>query len=783
MEVPLPPIPPPSRNLTPVRLEKTGSSKTTTSNHSTSTQLETGLTGGQEEDIINVEELLTEFRWKAGKEAGVLESSLLDELASLETANIGAVLETDSQVEGILSCLDLALTELDEIDGWLTLYKTELDSLGDDVFQIQALNEGLQTQSRNQKSLLSELELVLGKVAVPEDLTNLLRQSNFESREGMERILRAAASVQSCIQTNHEDGVKDMSVVNEQMEVTINQSNNFSSRVFEYLKVMFIFQVDSAMTSQGKGAKLRIDMKKIKEELSKYRGLTLWLKEMDPSRHNELQQAYSTAVAKIYGSEYKGLPDTYKSLAQLKKTMTDDAKYLFTSGNSAKLAPTLHRRTGSELVVESKNSPDSMLVQILNVIFPDIIKEQNFFCQMFHIGSNTVSFQSWVANIELNQKPIKDAELLGLRKAQKDVKIRKRISENMERMFGNLSAELGQLGELLVKYDWTLLVAFISKSEAFAEKCEQSNQEFLLKLLNNILNLFRLQLDKNIDEQVKALNDQEVSGKKRQGILSFFRTFPEFLSRMESLVGTSQTLIRQQIDKAYQRIISTMFEHLEVNARQSGHDEKELLNLHIITLENMHHFYSETGRYRKNSVIGTYNEQAKASYKSHLQAYVKDVIRRPLGKLLEFFEGIDNLLQNGGAPQEVGFHISYNKAALRKVIVLFPAEEVKKSIGLLYKRVTKHFSEEEGLLQVVWREIQDQFIFQHTKISKLITKCYPDSNINLEFTIEDLIGFLSKVTKIWSLSDIPFELFNVIKKGSHIRLLYLFWNLVYWQFG
>lgn len=73
--------------------------------------------------------------------------------------------------------------------------------------------------------------------------------------------------------------------------------------------------------------------------------------------------------------------------------------------------------------------------------------------------------------------------------------------------------------------------------------------------------------------------------------------------------------------------------------------------------------------------------------------------------------------------------------------------QVKKSIGVLYKRVNKHFSEEEGLLQVVWREIQDEFISQHTKITQLIQKCYPDANVELEFSIEDLLGFFSRIAK------------------------------------
>ncbi len=54
---------------------------------------------------------------------------------------------------------------------------------------------------------------------------------------------------------------------------------------------------------------------------------------------------------------------------------------------------------------------------------------------------------------------------------------------------------------------------------------------------------------------------------------------------------------------------------------------------------------------------------------------------------------------------------------------------------MLYKRVDKHFTEEEGLLQVVWRGIQEEFARQVRRYEELMAKCYPEISIRLEFTI------------------------------------------------
>lgn len=41
---------------------------------------------------------------------------------------------------------------------------------------------------------------------------------------------------------------------------------------------------------------------------------------------------------------------------------------------------------------------------------------------------------------------------------------------------------------------------------------------------------------------------------------------------------------------------------------------------------------------------------------------------------------------------------------------------VRKSLHRLYRTVEKHLSEEGGLLQVVWRAMQEEFIAQHVAL-------------------------------------------------------------------
>ncbi len=82
-----------------------------------------------------------------------------------------------------------------------------------------------------------------------------------------------------------------------------------------------------------------------------------------------------------------------------------------------------------------------------------------------------------------------------------------------------------------------------------------------------------------------------------------------------------------------------MFETLDACAEQFNNDskplidEKDSLNIHIMTIENMHHFYAEL-RALKVAGLEEFVKQAKFMYDVNLESYCKVVIRKPLGKLL-----------------------------------------------------------------------------------------------------------------------------------------------------
>jgi hypothetical protein len=135
----------------------------------------------------------------------------------------------------------------------------------------------------------------------------------------------------------------------------------------------------------------------------------------------------------------------------------------------------------------------------------------------------------------------------------------------------------------------------------------------------------------------------------------------------------------------------------------------------------------------------------KQKYIDAQNAYVTQYFGRPLEKLNVFFEGIQQLVAAGVKESEISFQIAYSKQELRKVIAIYPGREVKKGLENLYKKVERHLCEEESLNQVVWRAMQEEFIRQYKNIDDLITRCYPGSQITLEFTLNEILEYFSEI--------------------------------------
>lgn len=140
-------------------------------------------------------------------------------------------------------------------------------------------------------------------------------------------------------------------------------------------------------------------------------------------------------------------------------------------------------------------------------------------------------------------------------------------------------------------------------------------------------------------------------------------------------------------------------------------------------------------------------------------------------KLNLFFKGVQQKVSQGVKEEEVGYQLAFSKQELRKNIEECSLKEVKKGLEEMYRKVRKelylfkminnliflfylnlkvgkHISDPDStLIQVIWRSMQEEFIAQYKAIENLIQRCYPDTNIKLSFTVEDVLNVFSLIAQ------------------------------------
>jgi exocyst complex component 1 len=283
----------------------------------------------------------------------------------------------------------------------------------------------------------------------------------------------------------------------------------------------------------------------------------------------------------------------------------------------------------------------------------------------------------------------------------------------------------------------------------------QSNQDFL----NNVLHMLHSGLEsrfaKFVEDQIRAIEETKVKIKKRKGVISFIRIFPNFSAAVENmLVGVDEgASVRRTVDKEYDRIIRSMFDSLKVIAREnpatltnSGADpeDKEALNFHILLIENMNHFLEEVDT-RGLEVLEDWKQNAADELAEHMSLYLGAIMRRPLGKLLEYLENIEAQLAAGKSPTAIASQPSNAKTIFNKVLSAYDGKEARKGVEALRKRVEKHFGDADdpnlsrGLVNRVLKECEKFYGEVEVRISTITTTVY-SGDVLFEWPRADVKG-------------------------------------------
>merc|ERR1719510_947935 len=264
----------------------------------------------------------------------------------------------------------------------------------------------------------------------------------------------------------------------------------------------------------------------------------------------------------------------------------------------------------------------------------------------------------------------------------------------------------------------------------------QDKGSFLAIALGTVLVQIKRNFDKFMQLQLRSIEEARAPSRNKCGIVPFIANFEHFVQTTEAIFRTSER--RVDLEKWYGILVTEMITAIARISLQHARTPTEC------KMENYHHLYALLSRWHaKIKALEKLRNESKAKYQEALKGYVTRYFGRPLEKLNVFFDGVQDLVARGVKESEVGYQLAYSKQELRKVILLYPGKEVRKGLERLYKKVEKHLCEEEGLVQVVWRAMQEEFIQQYKCIEDLIQRCYPGAQISLDFDTKSIHEYFS----------------------------------------
>ncbi|KAJ1854357.1 hypothetical protein LPJ57_007423, partial [Coemansia sp. RSA 486] len=450
---------------------------------------------------------------------------------------------------------------------------------------------------------------------------------------------------------------------------------------------------------------------------------------------------------------------------------------------------------GSGVVPSNDMQPAEAFSIALENVVRNVISEQNFISDLFHyappvhtraaqrsnsrrsasqrsdsdsneaakarLGEN-VTFYNWVT---YKVRPIENWSAPRAKLDSKGVVSQtihfgsvKEVKSMLDLLFGSLVTQLDALVDMGTRFDPSQAVGMLVAVSKALDLCQGTDQGFLINLLERCSEKLESVFQRYISEQARAIEATKFVTKKRMGVLPFARIFPKFIAHVEGLVGETGYSARTIADNAYSRISRLIFDTLESllreaerNAQKNADDkdaQKEQLNTHVLLLENMFVLIAGLQSYKAHGcrpyfvpILDTYLDHAQIVQRKVSRAYIKDVLSRPMGRLISFFDAVEKCLAARRDPLQTQ---SLGKAPLKKIVQVYSNSSMRDNIKQLYKRVEKHFANEPKLRTIVWQSLTDDILSNYQRFVTLLARAYKSTNLTLDFTQTELKRWLSE---------------------------------------
>nr|XP_019931037.2 exocyst complex component 1 [Aedes albopictus] len=678
-------------------------------------------------------------------------------LQELDGANIQSVLASEKQVDALMDQIEAAITEAEKVEKRLDDYDEILCHIRESMEKMGEKNQMIEVANTNNVKLLQELEKVVFQLDLPHVHQLALTDTDLTPK-GLPAAIAAGKALQTAMNSDIDPSLLRLTAVQDQRKRFEKWKAKFSQTVSRHLNNLFIHLGNLGDSQSPHSGDLNLPKhNSVHKELSAYAELMHWMKAMDRKAYDALIKVYTSSLSKVYDRDIRLFFEAAKHSISGRRFGSREDLNSSSMSNKLKLGQQSSKQptqpygilgvnrelwsAGAEPAERQKF--DSILEKVLAELEPVALSEQHFCIAFFQLdvisptGKNTQTTLDMSAALQDKERDERDTAVM-IPQKRLDRQINEEVRRMMGELFSNLEQELNSFILSFEKLDsyYSLYVLVRLTQHVMSA---QDAQSFLSMTFASALIHVKRNFDKFMNLQLQSIQEAKVPKRSKCGLLPYVENFEEFAVTAESIFKKTER--RNDLDKWYLKLVEAIFEYIPLHAMDHAKTPHQ-----VVKMENYHRMHSLLSQL-KVGVLEQLKKEAKVRYNDALKAYVTKYFGRPLEKLNQFFEGVQQKVQQGVKETEISYQMAYSKQELRKVISQYPAREVKKGLEQLYKKVEKHLCDEENLLQVVWRAMQEEFIAQYNSLELWIQRCYAGAMITLDFTIKDILDFFSEIAR------------------------------------
>lgn len=445
---------------------------------------------------------------------------------------------------------------------------------------------------------------------------------------------------------------------------------------------------------------------------------------------NEIFSSGNNASDVSISSQVKTSLKRSGTLAKLKTEFKDRSERLGSvsagSGNST-VSP-----EHNVIAKLSKSSPvNGYLVKSVETIKSLIIIQQELLTMVFHLSSYGASkYPEFVKNSPVTQRLSSSTQLYEqIFDLDSDRSKAQELFSAMAEIFSPLQEQMVKfLSEVLEKRSLSC-PGLLTAISVLKKEVEASNQDYLNQLLNRLYDKVIAIWNQFISRQLATIGSTMISIKKRNGPVFFVKVFPAFCKMIEqdiknevpAGVSVKELGVRAIVDKSYDQLGKTMIHTLQRTAKErsnlmqqqpqgtrnsvigqpgnitegfvSDYEDKELLNYHILMIENTTVMNEGLEPFEhNNSVLHGLYQLTQTTLRNEMDLYVKFLMYRPVGKFRSFVDDVESVYKKN-ANDNPATKPGLSRSSLKKLLLGYDVKELRKGLELLHKRIEKHFGD------------------------------------------------------------------------------------------